>query len=65
MKTRQELLADRFFFLVTHNKWYWISRGIGGRSELNYLIKVKGIFITEAVGMVLGLGGRNAARFSS
>lgn len=39
---------------ISNGKWYWFSRGIGGRSALDYLIKVKGIPFTEAVGMVLG-----------
>lgn len=39
---------------ISNGKWYWFSRGIGGRSALDYLIKVKGIPFTEAVGMILG-----------
>ena len=29
--------------------WYWYSRGIGGRTALDYLIKVKGYSFVEAV----------------
>lgn len=29
--------------------WYWYSRGFGGRSAVDYLIKVKGYAFTEAV----------------
>lgn len=39
---------------ISNGKWFWFSRGIGGRSALDYLIKVKGIPFTEAVGMILG-----------
>ncbi len=39
---------------ISNGKWYWFSRGIGGRSALDYLIKVKGIPFTEAVGIILG-----------
>ncbi len=39
---------------ISNGKWYWFSRGIGGRSALDYLIKVKGIPFKEAVGMILG-----------
>ena len=39
---------------ISNGKWYWFSQGIGGRSALDYLIKVKGIPFTEAVGMILG-----------
>ena len=38
---------------ISNGMWYWFSRGIGGRSALDYLIKVKGIPFTEAVGMIL------------
>lgn len=40
--------------IISNGKWCWFSRGIGGRSALDYLIKVKGIPFTEAVGMILG-----------
>ena len=33
---------------ISNGKWYWFSRGIGGRSALDYLIKVKGIPFMEA-----------------
>lgn len=39
---------------ISNGKWCWFSRGIGGKSALDYLIKVKGIPFTEAVGMILG-----------
>ena len=38
---------------ISNGKWCWFSLGIGGRSALDYLIKVKGIPFTEAVGMIL------------
>lgn len=34
---------------ISNGKWHWFSRGIGGRSALDYLIKVKGLPFTEAV----------------
>ncbi|MBQ5328046.1 MAG: toprim domain-containing protein [Oscillospiraceae bacterium] len=34
---------------ISNGKWNWFSRGIGGRSALDYLIKVKGMEFTEAV----------------
>lgn len=39
---------------ISNGKWYWFSRGIGGRSALDYLIKVKGIPFLQAVEMILG-----------
>lgn len=34
---------------ISNGKWYWWSRGIGGRSALDYLIEVEGIPLVEAV----------------
>lgn len=39
---------------ISNGKWCWFSRGIGGRSALDYLIKVKEIPFTEAVEMIVG-----------
>ncbi len=38
---------------ISNGKWHWFSRGIGGRSALDYLIKVKNVPFPEAVQMVL------------
>ena len=34
---------------ISNGKWCWWSRGIGGRSALDYLIKVRGMTFPEAV----------------
>ncbi len=34
---------------LSNGKWYWWSRGIGGRSAIDYLIAVNGISFYEAV----------------
>jgi len=34
---------------ISNGKWCWFSRGIGGRSALDYLIKVKGIPIRQTL----------------
>ncbi|MCU6708035.1 DUF3991 and toprim domain-containing protein [Paenibacillus sp. J5C_2022] len=34
---------------ISNGKWFWWSRGFGGRSALDYLIKVRGISLPEAV----------------
>ncbi len=39
---------------ISNGKWYWFSQNIGGRSALDYLIKVKGIPFTEAIQAILG-----------
>jgi len=37
---------------ISNGKWYWWSRGIGGKSALDYLIKVKGYGFQDAVRMI-------------
>ena len=39
---------------ISNGKWYWWSRGIGGKSALDYLIKVKGYDFQDAVRMIAG-----------
>ena len=39
---------------ISHGKWCWNSRGIGGRSALDYLIKVRGMAFQEAVQALCG-----------
>ena len=34
---------------ISNGRWMWWSQGIGGRSALDYLIKVRGMAFTEAV----------------
>ncbi len=40
---------------ISNGMWHWFSRGIGGKSALDYLIKVKGMSFMEAMQEVLGL----------
>lgn len=39
---------------ISNGKWYWFSRGIGGYSALDYLMKVQDIPLREAVEMIIG-----------
>ena len=39
---------------ISNGKWMWWSRGIGGRSALDYLIKVKEVPFPEAVSILSG-----------
>jgi len=39
---------------ISNGKWNWFSRGIGGRSALDYLIKVKELSFVEAVEQIVG-----------
>ncbi len=40
--------------IINNGKWCWFSQGIGGKSALDYLIKVKGIPFREAVERIIG-----------
>lgn len=39
---------------ISNGKWMWWSRGFGGRSALDYLIKVRGYSFLEAVQRIAG-----------
>ena len=39
---------------ISNGKWYWWSRGFGGRSVLDYLIKVRGLSLLDAVRDIAG-----------
>lgn len=39
---------------ISNGKWCWFSQGIGGRSALDYLIKVKGYSFIQEVKTILG-----------
>lgn len=39
---------------ISNGKWYWFSRGIGGVSAVDYLIKVKEYTLSDAVEAVMG-----------
>ena len=39
---------------ISNGKWCWNSRGIGGRTALDYLIKVRGLDFVEAVETLWG-----------
>ena len=40
---------------ISNGMWYWFSRGFGGKSALDYLMKVKEMSFMEAMKEVLGL----------
>ena len=39
---------------ISNGKWYWFSHDVGGRSALDYLIKVKDYSFIDAVKTILG-----------
>ena len=39
---------------ISNGKWHWFSRHIGGKTALDYLIKVKGISFLNAVEIITG-----------
>ena len=40
--------------VISNGKWYWNRGGFGGKSAINYLIKVRGMGFVEAVETILG-----------
>ena len=57
---------------MSNGKWYWFSRGFGGYSALDYLIRAEGMTLPEAVCEItgtepaerfIGIGGRGAETF--
>ena len=42
---------------INNGMWYWFSRGIGGKTALEYLIQVEGYSFTDAVSHILGIKG--------
>lgn len=41
---------------ISNGKWHWFSRGFGGITALDYLIKVRDYSFTEAVEAIVGKG---------
>ena len=39
---------------ISNGLWYWFVKGIGGKSAIDYLIKVRNFSFIEAVQTVLG-----------
>ena len=39
---------------ISNGKWNWFSRGVGGKTALDYLIKVQGFSFTQAVEALVG-----------
>jgi len=50
---------------ISNGKWCWHSRGIGGRSALDYLIKVRDMNFTEAVEQITGRTAATPPVFST
>lgn len=50
---------------ISNGKWCWFSRGIGGTSALDYLIKVKNIPFMEAVERIVGQAAVQPPVFAS
>jgi hypothetical protein len=49
---------------ISNGKWYWWSRGVGGRSAIDYLIASEGLTLVEAVQKVIGLTYTPSAEIS-
>ena len=50
---------------ISNGLWHWFSRGIGGRSALDYLIKVEGFSFTDAVARLADRDARQKDFFLS
>ena len=50
---------------ISNGKWMWWSRGIGGKSALDYLIKVRGLEFVEAVQTIMGNGSVSFAVYEN
>ena len=48
---------------ISNGKWCWFSRGIGGKTALDYLIKVKELPFTEAVEQIVGRAAERPSVF--
>ena len=48
---------------ISNGKWMWWSRGFGGASALDYLVKVRGDPFTDAVEKILGKAAREQPIF--
>ena len=48
---------------ISNGKWNWFSRGIGGKTALNYLILVEGYTLPQAVETILGLAANKPPVF--
>ena len=49
-------LKDHDSLHISNGKWYWFSRGFGGVSAVDFLVKVRGFSFVEALSAVLGNG---------
>ena len=50
---------------ISNGKWCWFSQGIGGKSALDYLIKVNGLSFIEAVEQITGQAAIKSTVFVS
>ena len=49
---------------ISNGKWCWFSKNIGGRSALDYLIKVEGYRFVDAVELIVGKTNDQPPEFS-
>ncbi len=47
-------LKDHDSLKISNGKWYWWSRGVGGKTALDYLVLVRNVPFTQAVEMLCG-----------
>jgi hypothetical protein len=49
---------------ISNGKWFWWSRGIGGKSAIDYLMASEGIPLAEAVRKVNGIMGNEVSKIT-
>lgn len=54
-------LEEHDSLVISNNKWNWFSQDIGGNT-LDFIIKYEGKSLTEAVGALIGVSGRENTR---
>lgn len=52
-------LIDHDSLKISNGRWHWFSRGIGGKTALDYLVHVRGIAFAEAVKLLADDRGVN------
>lgn len=57
VSNREYKTASHGSLRISDGKWMWWSRGIGGRSAIDYLVKVEGMTFIDAVWSVLESDG--------
>ena len=56
-------LREHDSFRISNGKWYWFSRGMGGVSAVDFLVRVRGLSFIQAISAVLENRGYPAPNY--